>query len=48
MTEAEFRLLLAERGLALDDKAFQAALKGARHLKAEAARLAQWLKDRDA
>lgn len=48
MSEAEFRALLAQQGLHLDERAFQAALKGAQHLKAESARLAEWLKTHDA
>jgi hypothetical protein len=43
MTEAEFRARLAALGITLDDKAFAAAFKGARHLRAEVARLETWL-----
>lgn len=45
MTEAAFRQRLAEKGLHLDGKALAAALAGARHLRAEVARL-QALMDR--
>jgi hypothetical protein len=44
MTAEEFRKRLADLGLTLDEKAFQAALSGAQHLKAESEKLAQWLK----
>ncbi|MBC7477359.1 MAG: hypothetical protein H7317_04600 [Pseudorhodobacter sp.] len=45
MTEAEFRTLLAAQGLHLDPKAFQAALQGARHLRAQIAQLDAYLAD---
>lgn len=41
--EAEFRRLLQDKGLKLEGKAFAAALRGAQHLRAEVARLAQYL-----
>ena len=45
-TDDEFRSMLAKRGLRLDDKAFVAALTGARHLKAEVERLRAYLGSR--
>lgn len=48
MTEAEFRLLLADAGLTLDPKAFVAALQGARQLRQEIARLDAYLVEQDA
>lgn len=44
LDEAEFRKLLEQKGIHLDGKAFLAALKGARHIKAEVARLNDSLK----
>jgi hypothetical protein len=47
LSEAEFRKLLADKGLTLDAKAFAAALQGARHLRGEVAKVAAYLaKDR--
>ena len=43
LSEEEFRRLLQDKGLNLEGKAFAAALKGARHLRAEAARLSAYL-----
>ena len=43
-TEADFRALLAELGLALDGKAFAAAWAGAQHLRGEVARIEDYLK----
>lgn len=43
MTPDDLRARLATLGLTLDDRAFAAALAGARHLKAELTRLAEWL-----
>lgn len=45
LTEAAFRQMLQDRGLTLDDKAFAAALAGARHLRAEVARIDRYLKE---
>ncbi len=42
-SEKVFRRMLEERGLKLDDKALSVALEGARHLKAEVARLTKYL-----
>jgi hypothetical protein len=47
LSEEEFRKRLADKGLTLDARAFAAALAGARHLRAEVARL-QALMDRAA
>ena len=44
-TEQDYRLLLEKKGLKLDDKALSAALEGARHLKAEVARLTKYLQE---
>ena len=44
MTEAEFRARLAALGLTLDAKAFDAAWKGAQHLRDEVARIDAYLK----
>jgi hypothetical protein len=44
MTEAEFRARLLAMGITLDDKAFAAAWKGARHLQGEMARIDAYLK----
>ena len=38
-----FRKLLAEKGIVLDDRAFAAALQGARHMKSEVARVAAYM-----
>ena len=43
LTEVEFRARLAALGLALDDKAFAAAWKGAQHLRGEVARIQAYL-----
>ncbi len=43
LTEVEFRDLLRANGLTLDDKAFVAAFAGALHLKAEVAKIADYL-----
>jgi hypothetical protein len=43
MTEDEFRARLAALGLTLDAKAFAAAWAGAQHLRAEIARIADYL-----
>ena len=43
MTETEFRTLLTAQCLHLDPKAFQAALQGARHLRAQIALLDAYL-----
>ena len=48
LTESEFRALLAAYGLKLDGPALQAALQGARQLRAEIARLDLWLAELDA
>lgn len=45
LTEKVFRLMLEEKGLKLDEKAFSEALHGARHLKAEVARLTAYLQE---
>ena len=46
MTEADFRARLAALGLTLDARAFAAAYAGAQHLRAEVARVQDWLKSR--
>jgi hypothetical protein len=46
MTAEELKGRLAALGLTLDDKALQAALAGAQHLKAESERLARWLAEK--
>ncbi len=43
LTPETFRKLLAEKGIALDDRAFAVALKGARHMKSEVARVAAYM-----
>ena len=43
LTPEAFRILLAENGIVLDDRAFAAALQGARHLKSEVARVARYM-----
>ena len=43
ITESEFRARLAALGLVLDEKAFAAAWAGARHLRAEVARIRAYL-----
>ena len=43
MTAEDLAKRLAALGLRLEDKALQAALAGANHLKAGSARLADWL-----
>ncbi|WP_291835931.1 hypothetical protein [Limimaricola sp.] len=43
MTREEFRARLAALGLKLDDAAFEAAFKGAQHLRAEIARIDVYL-----
>jgi hypothetical protein len=43
LTENEFRARLAALGLTLDARAFAAAFQGAQHLRAEMARLDEWL-----
>jgi hypothetical protein len=44
-SEQAFRRMLEEKGLKLDEKAFSVAMEGARHLKAEVARLAKYLQE---
>lgn len=48
LTEEAFRVLLTENGLKLEGKAFDAALQGARHLRAEIARIDAFLAKQDA
>lgn len=48
LTEEAFRALLTENGLKLEGKAFEAALQGARHLRAEIARIEEYLAKQDA
>ena len=43
MSEAEFRVLLAENGMALEGIAFTAALQGGRNLRAQIAQLDAYL-----
>lgn len=43
MTEADFRARLLALGIALDERAFAAAFKGAQHLRSEAARIETYL-----
>jgi hypothetical protein len=43
LTEAQFRARLAALGLVLDDRAFAAALAGARHLQGEAGKVRAYL-----
>ncbi|GHC60201.1 hypothetical protein [Neogemmobacter tilapiae] len=43
MTEAELRKRVEALGLALDPRAFAAALQGAQHLRAEVARVKAYL-----
>ena len=43
LSEDRFRTRLAELGLVLDDKAFAAAWKGARHLRSEVERVEAYL-----
>ena len=43
LTPDAFRKLLAEKGIVLDDRAFAAALQGARHMKSEVARVARYM-----
>ena len=43
LSEGTYRRLLEEKGLKLDEKAFVAALKGARQMRAAVARVAQYL-----
>jgi hypothetical protein len=43
LDEKQFKRLLAQKGLKLDDKGFDAALQGAQNLKAEVARVATYL-----
>ena len=43
LDEKQFKRLLAQKGLELDHKGFDAALQGARNLQAEVARVAAYL-----
>ncbi len=43
LTAETFRELLAEKGITLDERAFAAALQGARHMKSEVARVARYM-----
>ena len=43
LDEKQFKHLLEQKGLKLDDKGFDAALQGARNLMAEVARVAAYL-----
>ena len=43
LTEAEFRALLGQNGLALEGAAFTAAQQGGRHLRAQIAQLDAYL-----
>lgn len=43
MTAQELARRLAELGITLDDRALEAALAGAKAMKAASARLADWL-----
>ncbi len=47
MTETDFRARLQAMGLTLDERAFAAAWAGAQHLRAEVARLQNWLKTQE-
>lgn len=47
LTEAAFRVLLAQNGLQLEGPAFDAALQGARRLRSEIARIDAYLAQPD-